>query len=77
MRTIAKQVCSLMAEMHIAMQHLGIAIAILIVMQIVRVNQIDTLVLHFLLEGTLARGSRKDDSQHYDTGYDKQQSFQC
>ena len=46
MRTVTVEVGTGMAEMNITMQHLGIIILELAVMQVVRVNQIDTFVLH-------------------------------
>jgi hypothetical protein len=52
MGTIAVEVGANMTEMDIAMQNLGIIVTELVIVQVVRMNQIDTFVLHLLTGGS-------------------------
>ena len=55
--TVAVEVRPHMAKVHAAVQHLSVAIAILVVVQVVGMYQVDTFVLHhrLLARSTLAR----------------------
>ena len=63
--TVTEQVCALMTKMHITMQHLSITIAILIVVQIVRMYQVHAFILHLFSWSALALWlCSKGNSQH-------------
>jgi hypothetical protein len=76
--TIAKQVCTLVTKMYITMQHLCIAVAILVVVQIVRMYQVYTFILHlFITWSTLTLWLRsKGNSQHQYTQNNSQRLSQ-
>ena len=62
--TVAIEVGAQMAEMHMAIEDLGVAIAKLVIVKVVGMNQIDTLVLlHLFTRSTLAWCGRKNDRQ--------------
>ena len=70
-----------MTEVYMTIQYLGIAIAILVIVQVISMNQIDTLVLLCSLRTfagrTLTGGLHgKHHTQHHQSDYDKQQSLQ-
>ena len=69
--TITEQVSSLMAKMHVTMQHLCITITILVIVKIVGMYQIYTLILHFLSWRTFALWlCCKSNSKHQYTKYE-------
>ena len=75
--TVTIEVSAHVPEMDIAMQHLGITILKLVVVQVVSMYQIDPFVLHLLLSGsTLASWLHgKHHSQYQQTKNDKQGSL--
>ena len=77
MSAVAIEVCTYMTEMNMAMQHLGVAIPELVIVQIVGMYQIDPFVLHLLLARRTLAGwlHGKYHSQHQQTEDDKQISL--
>ena len=64
-----------MSEVYVAVQHLCIAIAILVIVQTVRVYQIDAFVLFLLLARRTLLGWSHGEyhAQQHNTYYDKQE----
>ena len=72
MSAVTIEVSACMTEMNIAMQYLRIVITKLVVVEIVRVNQINTFVLHLLTRCTFSRMHGKNHCQYKQANDDKQ-----
>ena len=76
--TITIKIGTHMAKMNVTMQHLGITILELVIVQIVGMNQIDSFVLHLFLAWSTFTGwlHGKHHSQYQQSEDDKQVSLQ-
>ena len=77
MSAVTVEVGTVMTEMHIPVEHLGIVITILVIVQVVSMDEIDPLVLHLLTWSTLLGWRHgKHHAQHNQTYYDRQEPLQ-